>query len=60
MKRLQRIAGAILFGGLSGFGTAEIVLSVGLHSEVATLVGVAAFIGNFLMIEPIQDPKLSP
>lgn len=60
MERLQRIAGATLFGSLSAFGATELVLSFGLRSEVATLVGVAAFIGNFLMIEPVKDPRLSP
>ena len=59
MKWLQRTAGARLFDGLSGFGAVELFLSLGMHSEVATLVGAAAFIGTFLMIEPIQYAKLS-
>jgi hypothetical protein len=57
MKWLQRTAGARLFDGLSGFGAVELFLSLGMHSEVATLVGAAAFIGTFFddRAHPIRE-----
>ena len=55
MKRALYIAGGVLLSGLAAFGAGMLALDVGLGVELATMASVAAFIGNFFMIEPIED-----
>jgi hypothetical protein len=55
MKRPIYIVAAVLLCSLSAFGAADLTIDLGLGTGAATLAGIVAFIGNFFMIEPIQD-----
>ena len=55
MKRLIYVGAVVLLSGLSAFGAAQLVLGLGLGAVAATFAGIAAFVGNFLLIEPFED-----
>ena len=52
MKRFLYILTSWLLCVLSGAGAAQLTLVLGLESWAAIVAGIAAFIGNFFMIEP--------
>ncbi len=55
MKRLIYVGAVVLLSSLSAFGAAQFVLGLGLGAVAATLACTAAFVGNFLLIEPFED-----
>jgi hypothetical protein len=55
MKRVMYVGGTVILSGLSAFGAAQVAFGLGLGPEAATLACIAGFIGNFFMIEPIED-----
>ncbi len=54
MKRLIYVGAVVLLSGPSAFGAAQLVLGLGLGAVAATLASIAAFVGNFFMIEPFE------
>ena len=64
MKRLIYVGFAVFqSGGLSAFGAAQLVLGLGLESdlefEVATLAAIAAFVFNFYVINRLSQNSFS-
>jgi hypothetical protein len=55
MKRLIYVGVVVLLSSLSAFGAAQLVLGLGLGAIAATLACIAAFVGNFFLIEPYED-----
>jgi hypothetical protein len=54
MKRLLYLLTTVLLCLLSAVGAADIILRLDLASDIATMVGIAAFAINFFMIAPVQ------
>jgi hypothetical protein len=54
MRRLLYMLTAVLLCLLSALGAADLTLRLDLAEEVATMAGIAAFIVNFFMIEPVR------
>jgi hypothetical protein len=54
MKRMMYIGSAILLCRLAGLGASKATLGFTGSTDLAALVAIAAFIGNFFMIEPIR------
>jgi hypothetical protein len=55
MKRLAYIISSMLLCGLAAFGAAKLSLGFGFGPMIATMASIAAFVGNFFMIEPFED-----
>ena len=55
MKRLIYVGVVVLLNSLSTFGAAQLVLSLSLGAIATTLACIAAFVGNFFLIEPYED-----
>ncbi len=55
MKRLIYVVVVVLLSSLSAVGAAQLVLGLGLGAIAATLACIAAFVGNFFLIEPYED-----
>ena len=48
--------GVLLLCLLAGFGASKVALDFTGSTDLAALAAIAAFIGNFFMIEPIKSP----